>query len=266
MRQRPFILRETIIVYSVDLVIQALKQATIQERHVAIGKAQELLCTTRHKVAFIAHQIVHIKIPVLATLYNLGTETTIVCLILALSYNRTIEHGKEEVLQYQPVIFTFLRIVQKTLAVVWVEVLYKMLPNVILIKEFIWNQMLLLQEPDENQTGNQSDASLMIESLVILIGTQIVRETSHLHRPSIPIAQFTIKFLGKQLVGEHHHPMLVQLLKRSTNLVTQSLQDIKMSTVWMLAIDIAEDAYLSQLLATSIAPLLRILHSLASRK
>ena len=39
-----------------------------------------------------------------------------------------------------------------------------------------------------------------------------------------------------------------------------------MSTVWMLAIDIAEDAYLSQLLATSIAPLLRILHSLASRK
>ena len=137
------------------------------------------------------------------------TEFAVVGSVFPLFHNGAVEHSKEQILKYQAVILALFGIVEHILAVVWVEVLDEMVPNVILIEKFFRNKMLLFQEPNEDKTGDEAYATLVIEFLVIVRSAQVVGESDYLYGPSIPVTKLRIELLGKQFVREHLHPMLV---------------------------------------------------------
>ena len=190
------------------------------------------------------------------------TEFAVVGSVFSLFHNGAVEHGKEQILKYQTVILALFGIVEHVLAVVGVEVLDEMVPNVILIEKFLRNKMLLFQEPNEDKTGDEAYATLVIEFLVIIRSVQVVGESDHLYRPSIPVTKLRIELLGEQFVREHLHPMLVKLFKSWIGFVANAFQNVDMSTMGMLAVDVAKQTHLAELF--TVAPLLGVFATLTS--
>ena len=122
--------------------------------------------------------------------------------------------------------------------------------------------MLLFQEPNEDKTGDEAYATLVIEFLVIIRSVQVVGESDHLYGPSIPVTKLRIELLGKQFAGEHLHPMLVKLFKGWISFVANAFQNVDMSTMGMLAVDVAKQTHLAELF--TVTPLLGVFATLTS--
>ena len=114
-----------------------------------------------------------------------------------------------------------------------------MLFDVSFIKEFFWDKMFLFKEPDEDETGNETDATLVVELVIICVSCKVVRETGHLHCPGIPVTKFGVELLGEQVAGEHFHPMLVQFLIVRIGLVTNRGQYVNVPPMGIQAVDAA---------------------------
>ena len=83
-----------------------------------------------------------------------------------------------------------------------IKVLNQIICNVLFIKEFIRNKVPLLQEPHEDQTGNQTDGTLVVELIVVSVVIKVIGETYNLNGPRIPVAQLLIEFFGKHFDRE----------------------------------------------------------------
>ena len=61
--------------------------------------------------------------------------------------------------------------------------------DVPLVEELLWDEVLLFEEPHEYETGDKTDATLVVELVIVRVGGKVVRETCHLHCPGIPVAE-----------------------------------------------------------------------------
>ena len=71
-----------------------------------------------------------------------------------------------------------------------IKILNEVFTDIVLVKEFFWNKVLLFQEPHKDKTSDETDATLMVELLIIFCRSQVVGETGHLNSPGIPVAEF----------------------------------------------------------------------------
>ena len=150
----------------------------------------ELIGTSFFEVCLVSHQVVHVITIAQEPFLEVASKTTVVRCILTFCYNRAIEHSKEEVLQDKPIVLAFLRIIKQILTVMWIKLLNEMLFDVSLVEELLRNKMLLFEEPHENKTCNETDATFMVKLLVVRVGCKVVREACHLYSPGIPVTEF----------------------------------------------------------------------------
>ena len=142
-------------------------------------------------------------------------------------------------MQDESVVFAFLWVVKQIFTVVRIEFFDEVFSNVPFIEELFRNEMLLLEEPYEDETGDETDAALVVEFVIVCIRCKVVGETYNLYSPSIPIAEFGIELLGEQVAGEHLHPVLVKLFVVWIGLVTNRCQNVNVSTMRIQAVDAA---------------------------
>ena len=90
-----------------------------------------------------------------------------------------------------------------------IKLFYEVFLDVLLIEELLWDKMFLLEEPYEDETCDETDATLMVELVIVCIGSEVVVEACHLNSPCIPVGQFAIELLCEQFAGEHLYPMFI---------------------------------------------------------
>ena len=177
-----------------------------------VSHLYKLVGTSFFEVSLVSHQVVYVITIAQEPFLEVASKTTVVRCIFTFCHNRAIEHSKEEVLQDKPIVLAFLWIIKQILTVMWIKLLNEVFFDVSFVEELLRNKMLLFEEPHENETCNETDTTFMIKLLVVRIGCKVVREACHLYSPGIPVTEFRIELLSKQVAGEYLHPMFIQFL------------------------------------------------------
>ena len=154
-----FAVGERINVYAVVLVIQAVEKSSIQERDFFVGQFHKEVRIDEQ--ILISHQLVIVIIapPVAETALRNG--------VFPLGRDRTVEHGKEEILQYTLVVMALFRFAKQRDPCIGGETFYKVLGNEFLIKKLLGDKMPLLEEPYKDKPCDQANHRLGIILLVV---------------------------------------------------------------------------------------------------
>ena len=59
-----------------------------------------------------------------------------------------------------------------------IKAFYQMACNILLVKKLVRHKMALFQKPNKNQTGNQTNGTLIVELIVICLVVKVVWKTN----------------------------------------------------------------------------------------